>query len=67
MIESQKHILFFDFLQKHFPSDNSLKKDKTIVKISHSSFENICKISPTPLDSKTNSQKNIERIEKNAF
>ena len=67
MIESQKHILFFDFLQKHFPFDNSLKKDKTIVKFSHSSFENIRiedKISPTSLDSKTNSQKNIERIEK---
>jgi hypothetical protein len=24
MIESQKHILFFDFLQEHFPSDNAL-------------------------------------------
>jgi hypothetical protein len=39
MIESQKHILFFDFLQKHFPSDNALnvvkknfvKEDKTVV------------------------------------
>jgi hypothetical protein len=49
MIESQKHILFFDFLQKHFLSDNSLnvvkknlvKEDKTIVKSSHSPLENI--------------------------
>jgi hypothetical protein len=39
MIESQKHILFFDFLQKHFPSNNVLnvvkknfvKEDKTVV------------------------------------
>jgi hypothetical protein len=49
MIESQKHILFFDFLQKHFPYDNILnvvkknfvKEDKTIVKSSHSPLENI--------------------------
>jgi hypothetical protein len=49
MIESQKHILFFDFLQKHFPSDNVLnvvkknfvKEDKTIVKSSHPPLENI--------------------------
>ena len=89
MIETQKHILFFDFLQKYFPFDNALnvvkknfvKEDKTVVKSSHSSLENILiedKISPTsvekPLNSlpekrkslglKTNSQKNIERIEK---
>ena len=53
MIESQKHILFFDFLQKHFPSENILKKDKIVVKSSHSSFENICiedKISPTSVE-----------------
>jgi hypothetical protein len=49
MIESQKHILFFDFLQKHFPSDNVLnvvkknfvKEDKTVVKFSHPPLENI--------------------------
>ena len=49
MIESQKHILFFYFLKKYFPSDNVLnvvkknfvKEDKTIVKPSHSPFENI--------------------------
>jgi hypothetical protein len=41
MIESQKHILFFDFLQKHFPSDNVLnivkknfvKEEKAIVNV----------------------------------
>ena len=41
--------MFFDFLQKHFPSDNILnvvkknfvKEDKTIVKSSHPHFENI--------------------------
>jgi hypothetical protein len=49
MIESQKHILFFDFLQKHFPSDNALnvvkknfvKEDKTVVKSSHPPLANI--------------------------
>jgi hypothetical protein len=49
MIEFQKHILFFDFLQKHFPSDNVLnvvkknfvKEDKTVVKSSHPPLENI--------------------------
>jgi hypothetical protein len=49
MIKSHKHILFFDFLQKHFPSDNVLnvvkknfvKEDKTIVKYSHPPLENI--------------------------
>ena len=49
MIESQKHILFFDFLQKYFPSNNILnvvkknfvKEDKTIVKSSHPPLENI--------------------------
>jgi hypothetical protein len=43
MIESQKHILFFDFLQKYFPFDNVLnvvkknfvKEDKTVVQSSH--------------------------------
>jgi hypothetical protein len=51
MIESQKHILFFDFLQKYFPceSDNTvnvvkkkfLKEDKIVVKASHPPLENI--------------------------
>ena len=41
MIKFQKHISFFDFLQKYFPSDN------------------------TPNDvKKTNSEKNIEKVEK---
>jgi hypothetical protein len=39
IVESQKHILLFDFLQKYFPSDNALnvvkknfvKEDKTVV------------------------------------
>jgi hypothetical protein len=42
MIKSQKHILFFDFLQKYYSPDNALnvvkrnfvKEDKTIVKSS---------------------------------
>jgi hypothetical protein len=49
MIESQKHILFFDFLQKYYSPENALnvvkrnfvKEDKTIVKSSHPPFENI--------------------------
>jgi hypothetical protein len=49
MIESQKHILFFDFLQKYFPADNILnvvkknfvKEDKIVVKSSHPPLENI--------------------------
>jgi hypothetical protein len=49
MIESQKYILFFDFRQKHFPSDNALnvvkknfvKEDNTIVQSSHPSLANI--------------------------
>ena len=49
MIESQKLILFLDFLQKHFPSNNILnvvkknfvKEDKTIIKSSHPPLENI--------------------------
>jgi hypothetical protein len=49
MTESQKHILFFDFLQKYFPFDNVLnvvkknfvKKDKTVVQSSHPPLENI--------------------------
>jgi hypothetical protein len=49
MIESQKHILFFDFLQKHFPFDNVLnvvkknfvKEDKIVVKYSHPPLANI--------------------------
>jgi hypothetical protein len=49
MIKSQKHILFFDFLQKHFPSDNALnvvkknfvKEDKIVVQSSHPPLANI--------------------------
>jgi regulator of replication initiation timing len=54
MIESQKHILFFDFLQKYFPSDNNLnvvkknfvkknfvKENKTVIHSSHPPLENI--------------------------
>jgi hypothetical protein len=49
MIESQKHILFFDFLQKYFPFDNVLnvvkknfvKEDKTVVKSFHPPLTNI--------------------------
>jgi hypothetical protein len=49
MIEFQKHILFFDFLQKNFTAGNILnvvkmnfvKKDKTVVKFSHPPLENI--------------------------
>jgi hypothetical protein len=49
MIESQKHILFFDFLQKYFPFDNVLnvvkknfvKEDKTVVQSSHPLIANI--------------------------
>jgi hypothetical protein len=50
MIESQKHVLFFDFLQKHFPlNDNTLnvvkkkfvKEDKSVVKSSHPPLETI--------------------------
>jgi hypothetical protein len=49
MIKSQKHILFFDFLQKYFPLDNALnvvkknfvKEDKTVVQSSHPLLENI--------------------------
>ena len=50
MIKSQKHILFFDFLQKYFPfNDNILnvvkkkfvKEDKSIVNSSHPPLETI--------------------------
>jgi hypothetical protein len=49
MIKYQKHILFFDFLQKYFPLDNVLnvvkknfvKEDKTVVQSSHPPLENI--------------------------
>jgi hypothetical protein len=48
-IESQKHILFFDFLQKHFHSDNALnvvkknfvKEDNIVVQSSHPPLANI--------------------------
>jgi uncharacterized protein YdaL len=50
MIESQKHILFFDYLQKYFPLDNNtlnvvkkkfVKEDKSVVSASHPPLENI--------------------------
>jgi hypothetical protein len=49
MIESQKHILFFDFLQKYFPFDNTLnvvkknfvEEDKIVVKSFHHPLTNI--------------------------
>jgi hypothetical protein len=49
MIESQKHILFFDFLERYYSPANALnvakrnfvKEDKTIVKSSHPHLENI--------------------------
>jgi hypothetical protein len=50
MIESQKHILFFIYLQKYFPLDDNtlsvvkkkfVKEDKSIVNDSHPPLENI--------------------------
>jgi hypothetical protein len=51
MIESQKHILFFDFLKKYFPYNsnnilnvvkkNFVKEDKSVVKSSHPPLDNI--------------------------
>ena len=51
MIEFQKHILFFDFLQTHYLSDSDnilnvvkiffIKKDKSVVKSSHSPLDTI--------------------------
>jgi hypothetical protein len=49
MIESQKHILFFDCLERYYSPANALnvvkrnfvKEDKTIVKSSHPHLENI--------------------------
>jgi hypothetical protein len=50
MIESQKHILFFIYLQKYFPLDNNtlnvvkkkfVKEDKSVVNASHPPLENI--------------------------
>jgi hypothetical protein len=82
MIKSQKHILFFDFLQKHFPSDNILnvvkknfvKQDKTIVKSSHPPLENIlidCKgfsVKGSPFKNPDVSQDETrKRIEQNNF
>jgi GTP-sensing pleiotropic transcriptional regulator CodY len=57
MIESQKHILFFDFLQKYFPSDNAVKQnfeDETVVQ---SSQKNIEKIEEMLSDLKINQNK----------
>jgi hypothetical protein len=59
MIESQKHILFFDFLQKYFPSDNAIKQnfvkeDKIVVQ---SSQKNIEKIEKMHFDLKINQNK----------
>jgi hypothetical protein len=50
MIESQKHILFFEFLQKYFPLDDNtlnvvkkkfVKEDKSVVKSTHPPLETI--------------------------
>ena len=50
MIDSQKHIWFFDFLQKYFPLDDNtlnvvkkkfVKEDKSIVNSSHPPLETI--------------------------
>jgi hypothetical protein len=50
MIESQKHILFFNYLQKYFPLDDNtldvvkkkfVKEDKSVVNASHPPLENI--------------------------
>jgi hypothetical protein len=50
MIKSQKHILFFDYLQKYFPLDDNtinvvkkkfVKEDKSVVKASRPPLENI--------------------------
>jgi hypothetical protein len=59
MIESQKHILFFDFLEKYFPPDNAakhnfVKEDKTVVQ---SSQKNIEKIEEMLSDLKINQNK----------
>jgi hypothetical protein len=78
MIESQKHILFFDFLQKHFSSelDNTLnavkkkfvKEDKTIVKSSHPPLENILidcngfSVKGSPFKSPDDSQEETRKI-----
>jgi hypothetical protein len=82
MIKSQKHILFFDFLQKHFPSDNTLnvvkkkfiKEDKTEVRSSHPPLESIlidCKgfsVKGSPFKSPDDSQEETKKIiEQNNF
>jgi hypothetical protein len=50
MIESQKHILFFDYLKKYFTLDDNtinvvkkkfVKEDKSVVKASYPPLENI--------------------------
>jgi cell division protein FtsB len=82
MIKSQKHILFFDFLQKYFPFDNALnvvkknfvKEDKTVVKSSHPPLTNILidynkdSVKGSPFKSTTDvSPENRMIIEQNNF
>jgi hypothetical protein len=82
MIKYQKHILFFDFLQKYFPLDNVLnvvkknfvKEDKTIVKSSHPPLTNIIidynkvSVKGSPFKSTTDvSPENRMIIEQNNF
>jgi hypothetical protein len=82
MIKYQKHILFFDFLQKYFPLDNVLnvvkknfvKEDKTIVKSSHPPLTNILidynkvSVKGSPFKSTTDvSPENRMIIEQNNF
>jgi hypothetical protein len=82
MIKSQKHILFFDFLQKYFSLDNALnvvkknfvKEDKTIVKSSHPPLTNILidynkvSVKGSPFKSTTDvSPENRMIIEQNNF
>ena len=78
MIKSPKHILFFDFLQKHFPydPDNSLngvkkkfvKEDKTVVKSFHPPLENILincngfSVKGSPFKNPDNSQEETRKI-----
>jgi hypothetical protein len=82
MIESQKHILFFYFLQKYFPSGNTLnvvkkkfvKEDKTVVKSSHPPLESILidcngfSVKGSPFKSPDDSQEETRKIiEQNNF
>jgi hypothetical protein len=78
MIESQKHILFFDFLEQYFPSDSDnilnvvkkkfVKEDKTVVKSSHPLLENILidykgfSVKDSPFKSLDDSQEETRKI-----